>query len=322
MSGIFRSGRTTSRRKKLGPVAIRLRGAAAGAAVDHQKLTSQFRDLAVSPDGKKVAFTAHGEVFAASAKEGGDAIRVSMSPAVESQIAWTPNSRSLIYASTRHGMANLFQYDFSTRAETRLTDSPLDDSSPVLSPDGQSMAFVRNGQELRVLDLGTRKDRVLYKGYLGRPPFAGLGTVTWSPDGKWLAFFAYGTKTFRNVLVVPTAGGEARPVSFLANASGANVIWSPDGTYILFSTNQRTETAQIARVDLVPKLPKFREDQFRDLFNEEVPKTIRPTNPTAPAPTPARTTPDSAAVPGKPKEATTCGVRRNPPAPEPVAGGY
>ncbi len=88
---------------------------------------------------------------------------------------------------------------------------------------------------------------------------------------------------FRNMLVVPASGGESRPVSFLANTSGGNVNWSPDGKYILFGTNQRTETAQIARVDLIPKSPKFREDQFRDLFNEETPKNVKPT--IAPAPT-------------------------------------
>lgn len=271
--------------KQTAPVAIRLRGAAAGPSVDHQKLTSQFRDLALSPDGKKVAFTAHGEVFAASAKDGGDAVRISNTPAVESQPVWTPNSRTLIYVSTRSGVANLYQYTFSTRDETRLTDSQQDDAAPVVSPDGQSVAFVRNGQELRVLELGSKKERVLYKGYLGRPPFSGSGTVVWSPDGKWLAFMAFGTKTFRNAWLVPGAGGEARPVSFLANTFGGNVNWSPDGKYLLFGTTQRTEMAQIARVDLVPRLPKFREDQFRDLFNEEVPKTIKPTTPT---PTPEK----------------------------------
>lgn len=295
--------------KQTKPIAIRLRGAAAGSAVDHQKLTSQFRDLALSPDGKKVAFTAHGDVFAAPAKDGGDAVRVSNSPAVESQLAWTPNSRTLFYVSTRHGAANLFQYDFSSRTETRLTDAAQDAAGPVVSPDGQSVAFTRNGQELRVLDLTTKKDRVLYRGYLGRPPFAGTGTVAWSPDGKWVAFVAYGTKTFRNVWVAPAGGGEAKPVSFIANTFGGNVSWSPDGKYILFGTNQRTETAQIARVDLVPRLPKFREEQFRDLFNEEVPGTLRPT--TAPATTApvatTRTSADSLMGAGKPKskEATT-----------------
>lgn len=276
--------------KQAAPVAVRLRGAAAGPAVDHVKLASQFRDLVVSPDGKKVAFTAHGEVFAASAKEGGDAVRVSNTPALESQLAWTPNSRNLLYISTRNGIANLYQYDFSTREETRLTDSQQDDAAPVVSPDGQSVAFLRNGQELHIMELTNKKDRVVYKGFLGRPPFAGTGSVAWSPDSKWLAFAAYGTKTFRNISVVPATGGESRPVSFLANTFGGNVNWSPDGKYILFGTNQRTEMAQIARVDLVPRLPKFREDQFRDLFNEEVPRTIRPT--TAPI---APTVPDKAA---------------------------
>ncbi|MBD2700963.1 PD40 domain-containing protein [Spirosoma sp. BT702] len=295
--------------KQAAPVAIRLRGAASGLSVDHLKLSTQFRDLAVSPDGKKVAFTAHGEVFAASAKDGGDAIRVSNSPALESQLAWTPNSRTLLYVSTRNGTANLYQYDFSTQTESRLTDSPLDDGAPVVSPDGKEVAFLRNGQELRVMDLSTKKDRVLYKGYLGRGVFAGQGTVAWSPDGKWLAFAAYGTKTFRNVSVVPAAGGDSQPVSFLANTFGGNVNWSPDGKYILFGTNQRTETAQVARVDLVPRLPKFKEDQFRDLFNEEVPRTMRPTTtpvaPVTPEKSPARDTSTTSAK-AKPvgKEAT------------------
>ncbi|WP_338874337.1 DPP IV N-terminal domain-containing protein [Spirosoma sp. SC4-14] len=270
------------------PISIRLRGVAASPAVEHIKQSNQFRELALSPDGKKVAFVAHGEVFAASTKDGGDATRISHSAANETQPVWSPNSRALVYVSTRDGVAHLYHYDFTTRNETRLTDGSLDDGSPVFSPDGKSLAFVRNGQELHVLDVATKKDRLLKKAYLGRPPFGSNGSVVWSPDGKWIAFASYGTKTFRNISVIPAAGGESKPVSFLANTFGGNVSWSPDGKYILFGTTQRTETAQIARVDLVPRSPKFREDQFRDLFNEEVPKTLKPA-PTTPAL--AKTTP-------------------------------
>ncbi|MBC8153842.1 MAG: PD40 domain-containing protein, partial [Bacteroidetes bacterium] len=265
-------------------VPVRLRGASAGPAVERMRLTSQFRELALSPDGKKLVFVAHGEVFAASAKDGGDAVRISNSAAGESQPTWLPNSRSLLYASDRDGVAHLFQYEFATRTETRLTNGSSDDSSPVVSPDSKSLAFVRDGQELRVLDLATKKERLLHKGFLGRPPFATTGSVVWSPDGKWIAFASYGaTKMFRNLSVVPAAGGDSKPLSFVANTFGGSVTWSPDGTYILFETAQRTELTQIARVDLVPRTPKFREDQFRDLFNEEVPKTITTTTNT-PAP--------------------------------------
>ncbi|MEP7348174.1 MAG: peptidase S41, partial [Gemmatimonadaceae bacterium] len=52
-------------------VPITLRGAAMVDPVEHLSLAANFSDLAVAPDGKKVAFTAHGEVFAASATDGG-----------------------------------------------------------------------------------------------------------------------------------------------------------------------------------------------------------------------------------------------------------
>ena len=45
-------------------------------------ITTGLEEMALSPDGKKVAFVAHGEVFAASARDGGTATRVSDSPAL------------------------------------------------------------------------------------------------------------------------------------------------------------------------------------------------------------------------------------------------
>src|SRR5690606_27224913 len=66
-------------------VAISMRGAPAGPSVEHLTLSSQFQELALAPDGRKVAFTVRGEVFAAAAKEAGDAARVSNSIANDSQ---------------------------------------------------------------------------------------------------------------------------------------------------------------------------------------------------------------------------------------------
>ena len=105
----------------------------------------------------------------------------------------------------------------------------------------------------------------------------------WSPDSRFVAFLTAGTKTFQNVQVVAAAGGEARAVSFLANSNAGSLAWSPDGTYLTFTTSQRTEPGDVVRIDLLPRTPKFREDQFRDLFREEQPKTT-PEPPTAPAP--------------------------------------
>ncbi|TDH20652.1 peptidase S41 [Segetibacter sp. 3557_3] len=259
------------------PINITRKGAPAGPGVEHVRLTTQFRDLSLSPDGKKIAFTAHGDVFVSSAKDGGDAMRVTNTGANESQLEWSPNSNSLLYLSDRDGNANIYQYNFISLIETRLTSSEKDDGAPVFSPDGKSLAFVRDGAELRVMDLATKKEVVVAKGAFGRPPFSSQGSVSWSPDGKYLAYASFGLKSFRNISIVPSAGGEARAVSFLANTFGGEINWSADSKYILFTTGQRTENGFVARVDLVPQRPRFREDQFQNMFIEQVQPTTTTT---------------------------------------------
>ena len=262
-------------------VPVTLRGAPAGPGVEHLALTRQFRELALSPDGKKVAFVVRGEVFAASAKDGGDAARVTATPASESQVAWSPDSRRLAYVSDRDGASHLYLYDFAKREETRLTSDSANDVTPRWSPDGKRIAFLRGGRELRVIDVATRAERLLATGEMQRAPFLSSRPFDWSHDGRWIAYLSSGGEggQFTNAYVVPTTGGDARAVSFLPNSSARFVSWSGDGSYLLLSTGQRTEMGQLARVDLVPRTPHFREDQFRDLFHEESPDRSTPRSP-------------------------------------------
>jgi Tol biopolymer transport system component/C-terminal processing protease CtpA/Prc len=249
-------------------VPITKRGLPSGPAVDHLNLSTGFQDLALSPDGRKVAFAARGEVWAAAARDGGDAVRVTRTPAPEAEIAWTPDSRRLVYRSERNGVSHLFMYDFTASAETPLTSqTSKDDSAVNISPDGKMVAFVRDGRELRVVDLDSKQERALASGYLSRNTRA----VAWSPDSKWVAYLALTGNAFRNVHVVPAAGGESRAISALPNGNANNISWSPDGTCIIFNTSQRTEEGQAVRVDLILRTPKFREDRFRDLFKDEPP---------------------------------------------------
>ena len=117
--------------------------------------------------------------------------------------------------------------------------------------------------------------------------------MAWSPDSQWVAYTADDSRSFRNVHVVAAAGGDSHPVSFLANGEIGGVVWSPDGKYILFDTAQRSEQAQIARVDLLPHVPKYREDEFRELFKP----SKAPGTPTSPDVTPSTSTEEKPATP-------------------------
>ena len=246
-------------------VPIARRGASIGPVTEHLSLTNGFQELALSPDGRKVAFVARGEIFAAAARDGGDAARVTRSLAREAQVTWAPDSRRIAYVSERDEVQHLFLYDFGTSTETQLTKDAKGDDAPKFSPDGQLLAFVRDDKELHVLDLGSKQERVLAKGFISASP----RSVAWSADSKWVAYLGLSTRSFRNAYIVPAAGGESRAVSAIPNANTGALSWSPDGTFLVFNTNQRTEDTEIVRVDLTLKTPKFAEDQFRDLFKEE-----------------------------------------------------
>src|SRR5204862_2957155 len=82
----------------------------------------------------------------------------------------------------------------------------------------------------------------------------------------------------------------------------------------------RTEPGQVARIDLIPRTPRFREDQFRDLFREESPRT--PLRPPANVPTPE---PQPSASPAVTPGASPAAEARGPggrPAPKPVQIDY
>jgi len=271
-------------------VPIRRIGAPAAPSVESLRLTGQLRELAVAPDGRKLAFVVRGEVFAASSQQGGNAQRLTLTAANESDLVWSPDSNRVAYVSQRTGVPQLFLYDFVTEKEERLTNGTVADHAPVFSPDGTMLAFIRDSKELRILDLPAKTERVLARASFALAPDVPEAPV-FSPDNKWVAFLSTGGRFFVNASVVPAAGGEPQQVSFLANVYSGALAWSPDGGFLTFVTAQRTEQGQIARVDLKLKTPRFREDQFRDLFRREpAPPSIAPApgTPAPPSSTPAQ----------------------------------
>ena len=281
------------------------RGAATAPAPDRVRQTNQFSGLALSPDGRKIAFIARGEIFAASARDGGDAARVTRTPDVEALPVWAPDSRRLAYVTTHTGGRQIVLYDFAGNTSQTLTTGTSFDGSPTFSPDGKRIAFLRDRRELRVMDLESKQDRVLTTGTLADT--SDEPRPVWSPDGRWIAFFAIGAKAFTNVSIVPADGARpAQAVSFLANVYADSIVWTPDGSALLFTTRQRTENGQLARVDLTLKTPKFREDLFRDLFSPPRPAAPQEPAPAAPPPTvPAAPPPSGPPGPAGPVGPTT-----------------
>lgn len=267
------------------PITIRVRPDAKTTPVQVWAFQRQLRELALSPDGKKVAFVAHGEVFADFADKETDkecrqgaSFRLTNTAARERDIAWMPDSRRLVYVSDRHSDEEVYLYDFTARGETRLTESAeraaRPKNGPTPSPDGVWIAYAFGDDEIRLIDTRTREDRPFVRGN-----FVYGTSLAWSPDSAWLAFVAQDDRLFSNLYLQRVGEDQPHQVTFLSNLSAHRPIWAPNGQFIVFTTGQYRAEAQIARVDLRPQPPLFREEEFEKLFAEKGPgdkETKRP----------------------------------------------
>jgi Tol biopolymer transport system component/C-terminal processing protease CtpA/Prc len=268
----FRIWRFDVRSSSAAPLDIRVRPDTKVAPPRVYTLRDGITELSLAPDGKKVAFVVRGEVFADFAdketdreQRQGPAFRVTNNSFRDGDAAWSPDSRKLVYISDRHGDPEVYRYDFVARAEARLTTSDPAASepkrSPLYSPDGKWVAYACADSQIRLLDAETGEDRPFV-----RANFRYGAHFDWSPDSQWLVFAAQDERAFSNLYVQRIDEDAPRRITSLSNLSTYGPIWSPDGRFVVFSTEQYREEGQIARVDLRPPAPLFREAEFEKLF--------------------------------------------------------
>ena len=175
-------------------------GISADARANREKVlqvTGQARDLAVSPNGKEVAFIYRGDVFAAGV-DGGGTKRITATPEAEQGVRFAPDGKSLVYASEREGRWAIFEARRARDGEpyfyaaTRIVEMPLiantrQNYQPLFSPDGKELAYIEDRNTLRVYNRATQQTRTLLtdKQLFSTNP---SHHFEWSPDGQYLTF--------------------------------------------------------------------------------------------------------------------------------------
>ncbi|NJO04351.1 MAG: peptidase S41 [Chloroflexaceae bacterium] len=243
-----------------------------------------FSEYALSGDGKKIAYVSRGNIFADFAdkdtdreRRQGDSFPVTGGPSREMGIEWSRESRGIIYLSDRHGENEMYAYDFQSRTEYRLTNDSAPKYAPRLSPDGKWVAYIRGHNELYLFHGETQTHRLFARGN-----FIWSQSLAWSPDSRWLAFLALDARFFSNVYVQAINEDLPRQITFLSNVLGYDLLWSPDGQFLIFTSGQYREELQIVRVDLRPAEPLFRESEFEKLFDDEAERKNGRAQPAAP----------------------------------------
>ena len=221
---------------------------------DEPSLIRQVRswgatEIALSPDAKEVAFIMHGDVYVTSS-EYKTTKRITDTPQQERNLSFAPDGRSIVYASERNGVWQIFQskiknekeknFTYSTDIEEeQLTKSNLTSQYPAYSPDGKEVAFYEDRATLRIINLKSKEVRTVLDGKYNYSYSDGDIWFEWSPDSKWLLTSYIGNGGWNNtdIALVKADGKEVHNLTDSGYSDG-NGKWVLGGKAMLFESDR------------------------------------------------------------------------------------
>ena len=206
-------------------------------------------EIALSPDAKEVAFVMHGDVYVTST-EYKTTKRITDTPQQERNLSFAPDGRSLVYASERNGVWQIFQAKIKNEKEKnftycseieeeQLTKTNITSQYPAYSPDGKEVAFYEDRATLRIINLKSKVVRTVLDGKYNYSYADGDIWFEWSPDSKWLMCSYIGNGGWNNtdIAVVKADGKEVHNITDSGYSDG-NGKWVLGGKAILFESDR------------------------------------------------------------------------------------
>lgn len=186
---------------------------------------------------------------------------IAHSSSADGEPSWSPDGRWIAFTSARTGQGDIYVIDTWTieDAPKRVTTMPTSSEVYVTwSPDSKLLAFVahnKEGDSLYFINPTTTD-----KPHLITPWGRTQTRPSFSPDGKYVAFYSNHEEASRFDLYYAALGGESKLVAkdVVLNASGPS--WTPDAASIVFVQDDDSRydpvcLAPIAAPDQVKVLP-------------------------------------------------------------------
>lgn len=210
---------------------------------------------ALSPDGNTLSYVRAGEVWIKPLADSTRAKRLFTLRGGPGSLRWSPTGKKLAFVSSRGDHSFIGIYDFETNTIQYLQPSVDRDQSPVWSPDGQQLAFLRIPNEKQILPFSPRRTALPWSIQLADAGTGQVREVWTAPKGTGSAFrfIAANNQLLWGAddhLIFPWEGDGWTHLYTLSIEDGSTecltpgefevqfVSQSPNLEYILYSSNQ------------------------------------------------------------------------------------
>ena len=206
--------------------------------------------ISVSPSGKEVAFVMHGDVYV-TAVDYKTTKQVTNTPEQERTIDFSPDGRSIVYDSERGGMWQIYQTTIKNKdeklftyatdlVEEQLTNTGHTSLQPQYSPDGKSVAFLKDRCTLSAVDVKSKAVRTLMDGKYIYSYSDGDVWFEWSPDSRWLlsSYIGTGGWNSQDVALVSASGNQEVHNLTEGGYNEGNAKWVLGGKAITFTSDR------------------------------------------------------------------------------------
>ncbi|HEX2617731.1 MAG TPA: peptidase S41, partial [Flavobacteriales bacterium] len=206
-------------------------------------------EMAVSSNGKEVAFVSRGEVFVSSVKEG-TTRRITNTPEQERSVSFSPDGRTLLYATERNGSWDLYTttitrkeepyfFNATLLKEEALVNTPAEEFQAEWSPDGKEVAYLEERTTIKVFNLASKQSRVIVPGNKNYSYSDGDQFFSWSPDSKWLFVqFLHDEQWITQCGLVSAEGGKEVVDLTHSGYGGGHPTWAMGGKAMVFYSDK------------------------------------------------------------------------------------